>query len=85
MLMKLAVLVVLGVVLANSCSAMPRKALMEEGEIRSGQAQADQAGGSLDSSDANLSNHHYIPRDQYKNYVNSPYVPGTDAEVGSNG
>lgn len=85
MLMKLAVLVVLGVVLANSCSAMPRKALTE-GEIRSGQAQADQAGGSFDdSSEANMTNHHRIPRDQYNNYVNSPYVPGTDASVGSNG
>ncbi|KAG6519516.1 hypothetical protein ZIOFF_023010 [Zingiber officinale] len=82
MLMKLAVLVVLGVVLANSCSAMPRKA-WTDGVIRSAEAPAYQEVGDLGSSDANTNNHHHIPRDQYNNYVNgAPYVPGTDADVG---
>ncbi|KAG6522453.1 hypothetical protein ZIOFF_019593 [Zingiber officinale] len=69
MLMKLAVLVVLGVVLANSCSAMPRKA-WTDGVIRSAEAPAYQEVGDLGSSDANTNNHHHIPRDQYNNYVN---------------
>ncbi|WOL09877.1 hypothetical protein Cni_G18630 [Canna indica] len=81
--MKLVVFVVVGVLLVNSCLVMPRKVLVEEMHADAG-GEAQQAVENY--SDANPNNHHYIPRDQYNNYVNTPgNLPGNGPDVGRRG
>lgn len=84
--MRTAVLLVLGVLLLSSCFVTPRKVLMEKIHGKQ-QAQAEEAVENYGNSDANTSNHHYIPRDQYNNWISSPggYVPGNGGDVGSQG
>ncbi|CAL9108994.1 unnamed protein product [Musa textilis] len=71
--MKLVGILLLGVLVMNSCSVMPRKVLMEEE--------------SFGYSNTGINNHHAIPRDQYNNWVNSPgYMPpGDGGNVGGTG
>ncbi|KAJ8467857.1 hypothetical protein OPV22_030409 [Ensete ventricosum] len=84
--MKSVGILLLGVLVMNSCSVMPRKVLMEEDVHGGGQAEVQQGEESFGYSNTNINNHHAIPRDQYNNWVNSPgYTPGDGGNVGGTG
>ncbi|URE28368.1 hypothetical protein MUK42_18182 [Musa troglodytarum] len=78
--MKVVVVVVillLGVLVTNSRSVMPRKALMEDDIHGGGHGdEGEQGVERFGYSDADTNNHHAIPRGQFNNWVNSPgFVP----------